>query len=80
MNTYHCCVEVTYNRWVWVDAEDRLEAERAAKTKAGEMHPEGLEFSHSVVDTINDDGLKTPMSDHKFVIEPPDENKELYEI
>jgi len=40
--TYHCCVDVTYTQWIYVDAESQEEAVRAAKDEANDMHPSYL--------------------------------------
>ena len=40
--TYHCCVDVTYTQWIYVDAESQEEAVKAAKDEAIDMHPNSL--------------------------------------
>jgi len=39
---YHCCVDVTYTQWIYVDAESQEEAVKAAKDEAIDMHPNSL--------------------------------------
>ena len=40
--TYHCCVDVTYTQWIYVDAKSQEEAVRNAKDEARDMHPNSL--------------------------------------
>jgi|TARA_R100000951_G_scaffold102281_1_gene94321 hypothetical protein len=50
--TYHCCVDVTYTQWIYVDAESEEDAIVAAKDEATDMHPNSLVLHGVNVDSV----------------------------
>jgi hypothetical protein len=51
-NTYHCCVDVTYTEWVYVDADSEEEADATAIDMVKDMHPPSLVLHNIKVDSI----------------------------
>ena len=60
LKTFHCGVDVTYNTWVYVEAENEMEAEKKAIHQAHENHGGDSisaynSFSHGSVHAIYED-------------------------